>query len=83
MYVIKNREGGMKMRITQRQKIVDYMQEFGSITSWEAYRDLGITQFATRVKELREKGYLFKTKWENKKNQEGKKIKFKRFYLLK
>lgn len=77
----KNVEDG-KMKITQRQKIVVYMQENGSITSWEAYRELGITQFAARVKELKEEGYKFETKWEKEKNREGNKIKFKRYFLL-
>lgn len=71
-----------KMRNTQRQKIVKYMQQFGSITSWEAYKDLGITQFAARVKELKQEGYTFKTRWEKRKNKEGKLVKFKRFYLV-
>lgn len=70
------------MKMTQREKIINYIQEFGSITSWEAYRDLGITQFATRVKELKEEGYEFKTQWERKKNREGKTVSFKRYYLL-
>ncbi len=70
------------MKITQRQSIIKYMREFESITSWEAYTNLGITQFATRVKELKEEGYLFITKWEKKKNKEGKFVKFKRYYLL-
>lgn len=70
------------MRITQKEKIINYIQKYGSITSWEAYRDLGITQFATRVKELKEKGYRFKKQWEIKKDREGKKVKFKRYYLL-
>lgn len=70
------------MGTTQRQKIINYTQKFKSITSWEAYRDLGITQFATRVKELKEEGYLFKTEWESKKNREGKVVRFKRYFLL-
>lgn len=69
------------MKITQRQKIVKYMLKFGSITSWEAYESLGITQFATRVKELKQEGYGFKTKWEKRKNKEGKMVRFKRFYF--
>lgn len=71
------------MKTTQKQKIIDYIKKFGSITSWEAYTDLGITQFATRVKELKEQGYKFKTEWESKKNREEKSVSFKRYYLLK
>lgn len=66
---------------TQRQKIIRYIRENGSITSWEAYIYLGVTQFATRVKELKEEGYLFKTEWEIKKNRDGKITRFKRYYL--
>ena len=70
------------MKSTQREKIINYLYGFGSITSWEAYRDLGITQFAARVKELKEEGYQFNSKWENKKNREGKIVRFKRYYLM-
>lgn len=59
-----------------------YLQQRGSITSWETYKYLGVTQFATRVKELKEEGYLFKTEWESKENKDGKMIKFKRYYLM-
>lgn len=69
------------MKNTQRQKILKYILEFGSITSWEAYKDLSITQFATRVKELKKEGYKFQTRWEKRKNKEGKFVRFKRFYL--
>lgn len=69
------------MKVTQRQKIVKYMLKFGSITSWEAYESLGITQFATRVKELKEQGYRFKTRWEKSKNKEGKTVRFKRYFM--
>lgn len=49
------------MKITQRDRVINYIREFGSISSWEAYKDLGITQLATRIKELKEQGYEFKT----------------------
>lgn len=70
------------MKVTQKEKIINYIQKFGSVTSWEAYRDLGITQFAARVKELKEKGYEFETKWEKNENKEGRMVRFKRYYLL-
>ena len=69
------------MKTNQRQRIINYIKEFGSITSKEAYDDLGITQLATRIKELKEEGYEFKTKWENSKNRYGERVDFKRYYL--
>ena len=69
------------MKINQRQRIINYIHEFGSITSLDAYRDLGITQLATRIKELKEQGYEFETKWESNKNRFGEKVDYKRYYL--
>ena len=69
------------MRIPQKQRIINYIREFGSITSLDAYKDLGITQLATRIKELKELGYEFETKWESSKNRYGEKVDFKRYYL--
>ena len=69
------------MKINQRQRIINYIKKFGSITSKDAYNDLGITQLATRIKELKERGYKFKTNWESSKNRYGEKVDFKRYYL--
>lgn len=71
------------MKVNQRQRIIDYINKFGSITSKDAYDDLGITQLATRIKELKEQGYKFETKWESSKNRYGEKVDFKRYYLEK
>lgn len=69
------------MKMTQKERIINYIKQFGSITSLDAYKDLGITQLATRIKELKEQGYEFKTKWENSKNRYGERVDFKRYYL--
>ena len=69
------------MKITQRQRVIDYIHEFGSISSWDAYEDLGITQLGARVKELKERGYEFETEWEHKKNRYGQPVAFKRYYI--
>ena len=47
--------------MTQKELILKYIADFGSITSFQAYADLGITQLATRIKELKAKGYTFQT----------------------
>ena len=70
------------MKITQRERIIKYTRDYGSITSFEAYKDLGITQLATRIKELKEEGYKFRTEWKSDKNRYGEPISYKRYYLL-
>ena len=69
------------MKITQRDRVINYIREFGSISSWEAYKDLGVTQLATRIKELKEQGYEFRTEWESSTNRYGEKTDYKRYYL--
>ena len=69
------------MKKNQKSRIVDYIKQFGSITSWEAYNELGITQLGARIDQLQKEGYEFKTEWEHKKNRYGDDVSFKRYYL--
>lgn len=52
----------MGNRITQRDRVLQYIRDFGSISSWQAYQDLGVTQLATRIYELKQQGYIFTKK---------------------
>lgn len=70
------------MKTTQRQRIIQYIREFGSITSWDAYKDLGITQLGARIFELKNEGYNFRTKIEYDTNRYGEKVDYKRYYLI-
>ena len=69
------------MKTTQKDRIINYIREFGSITSWEAYSDLGITQLGARIDQLQKDGHVFRTEWEHKKNRYGENVSFKRYYL--
>lgn len=42
-------------------RILKHLENYGSITSFEAFELYGITRLAARVKELREKGYDINT----------------------
>ena len=65
--------------MNQRQMILQYIKDFGSITSYQAYIELGVTQLATRIKELKEQGYVFSCEWISKKNRYGKNVAFKKY----
>jgi len=69
------------MKTTQKQRVIDYIQEFGSISSWEAYADLGITQLGARIDQLKKEGYEFETEWESKKNRYGDNTTYKRYRI--
>lgn len=70
------------MKTTQKQRIINYMRQFGSITSYEAYADLGITQLGSRIDQLKKEGYEFKTEWESSTNRFGERTDYKRYYLV-
>lgn len=57
------------MKITQKNRIINYIREFGSISSWEAYSELGITQLGARIDQLKKEGYEFKTRVGTQKEQ--------------
>ena len=42
----------MKVKKNQRTRIIEYIRRFGSITTWEAYADLGVACLPTRISEL-------------------------------
>ena len=69
------------MKMTQKERIINYIKQFGSITSLDAYKDLGITQLGARIDQLKKDGYKFKAKWESGKNRFGDKTDYKRYYL--
>ena len=62
--------------MTQRDAIIEYITEFGSITPMQAFSDLGITKLATRISEMRKDGWTFKIETVKKKNRYGKPVYF-------
>lgn len=67
--------------MTQRELIMKYIEEFGSITPIEAFADLGITKLATRISEMRKDGQVFKIEMIKKKNRYGKTVHFAKYSL--
>ncbi len=71
----------MGQKITQKEMILKYLHDFGSISSWDAYADLGITQLGARIFELKEKGYVFKKERVKRLNRYGREIAFDKYSL--
>ncbi len=69
--------------MTQCERIVKYIQEFGSISPLEAFRDLGITKLATRISEMRKDGMSFNQEYMKAKNRFGETVHYMRYYLPK
>ena len=70
------------MKIAQKDRIINYIRQFGSISSFEAYANLGITQLGARIDKLKKEGFKFRTEWESNTNRFGEKTEYKRYYLV-
>lgn len=49
--------GSVDHKPTQNERILKYIEKFGSITQFEALQDLGILRLASRICDLRRLGY--------------------------
>ena len=66
--------------MTQKELVLKYIADFGSITPMEAFSDLGITKLATVISNLRLKdGKQFKIQMEKGKNRYGKPTRYARY----
>ena len=64
---------------TQCEMVLDYMQKYGSITTFEAF----ITRLSSRINDLRNAGYRIVGEFESRLNRFGEKVSYKRYTLAK
>ena len=62
--------------MTQREQILEYIKQFGSVTPMQAFADLGITKLATRISEMKRDGVRIHTESVKVKNRFGKNVTF-------
>ena len=65
--------------MTQKEAILQYIADFGSITPMQAFSDLGITKLATRISEMRKNGMTFKIETVSVKNRYGKTVSYAKY----
>lgn len=63
----------------QKQMVLDYIREFGSITPVDAFKDLGVTRLAAVVFALREDGHDIHKEREHAYNRYGQKVRYARY----
>lgn len=67
----------------QKERIIRYINDFGSITTKEAFIDLGVSRLSARIADLKDEGYEFTDEWESSKNRYGETVTYKRFSFRK
>jgi hypothetical protein len=66
---------------TQNQRVLDYMAETGGITQLEALNELGVMRLASRISDLRKRGYRITSEMLPVKNRYGEKCHIKRYKM--
>ena len=64
---------------TQNQRILEYIREHGSITPLEAQMELSVMRLASRISDLRKRGYNVSSEMVTVQNRFGEKCRVKRY----
>ena len=70
-------------KMSQCERIVEYMQQNGSITQLDALREFGCMRLASRISDLKRQGVAVKSTMETSKNRYGEPICYARYSLCK
>lgn len=73
--------GKVEHKPSQNQRIIEYINEFGSITQFEALRDLGVMRLASRISDLKRLGYPVESEMVSVVNRYGEECRVKRYRL--
>lgn len=63
-----------------RERVLNYIRDFGSITTFEAFTELGCTRLSEYIRQLRIE-YDIKDEWITSTNRYGEKVQFKKYWL--
>lgn len=69
-------------KVTQAHRVLDYLDENGSITQLEALQELGVMRLASRISDLRKQGYPIRSDVVAVKNRFGESCYIKRYSLV-
>lgn len=68
-------------RPTQCQRVLDYMEQHGGITQFEAMLELGVMRLASRISELKKEGHEIQSKIISVRNRYGEPCYVKEYRL--
>ena len=69
------------MKLTQEQMVEQHLKDYGSITTWEAFTDYGITRLSAKIYNLRKSGLNIKSNFFTTKNRYGSSVTFAKYVL--
>jgi hypothetical protein len=67
---------------TQNDRILDYIDKHGSITQLEALRHCGVMRLASRISDMKRRGYSFESEMVTVTNQFGEPCSVKEYRIV-
>ena len=67
--------------MTQNERILRHLHDFGSLTSMEAMLDYGIMRLASRVSDIKKAGVPIRVETVSGKNRFGEPVSYARYFL--
>lgn len=73
------KKGQRTRKTRQTDKVIKYLDDFGSITGYEAFIDLGILHLPSVIRDCKKEGEIIDAEWETGTNRYGEKVKWVRY----
>lgn len=68
--------------MSMKFRVLNYINQFGSITTWDAFKDLGCTRLSEYIRQLRQE-LPIEDEWVESINRYGEKVQYKRYWIKK
>ena len=65
----------------QTERVLDYMRRFGSITTMQAFADLGVARLSARIADLKDEGFDIISETLSTKNRYGEHVRYAKYKL--
>ena len=69
--------------MTQCERVLAYIEKHGSITSAEAFEQLGCARLASRINDIKRRGHEIVKVWVTAPNRYGETVRFARYSIKK
>lgn len=63
-----------------KNRVLQYMKDFGTITTFEAFTELGCTRLSEYIRQIRQ-DHIVSDEWVSTTNRYGEKVQYKKYRL--
>lgn len=70
-----------KQKMTMQERVLQFIKDFGSITTWEAFVELGCTRLSEYIRRIRLELNVG-DEWVKTTNRYGDKVEYKKYFLV-